>query len=143
MKSLHAIPDPIERLTLEQRERHGEEERPGADLALRQRVAAGVRVQVVAEAGHEVEIERGRHDDDDRDEEEEVEAERLDVLKKKEEKRLHDVVRIHIIRNSIASVGRSICCMEGKRLRRALSYLKGWNVKVGVTSCALINLIGR
>ena len=108
MKSLHAIPDPIERLTLEQRERHGEEERPGADLALRQRVAAGVRVQVVAEAGHEVEIERGRHDDDDRDEEEEVEAERLDVLKKKEEKRLHDVVRIHIIRNSIASVGRLV-----------------------------------
>ena len=68
-------------LTLEQRERHGEEERPGADLALAKAVAAGVRVQVVAEAGHEVEIERGRHDGDDRDEEEEVEAERLDVLK--------------------------------------------------------------
>ena len=69
-------------LTLEQRERHGEEERPGADLALRKAAAAGVRVQVVAEAGHEVEIERGWHDDgDDRDEEEEAEAERLDVLK--------------------------------------------------------------
>ena len=38
------------RLTLEQRERHGEEERPGADLALRKAGAAGVRVQVVAEA---------------------------------------------------------------------------------------------
>ena len=25
----------------------------------------------------------------------------------------------------------------------SLSYLKGWNVKVSVTSCALINLIGR
>ena len=76
---------PIRRLnllTLEQRERHGEEERPGADLALRKAAAAGVRVQVVAEAGHEVEIERGWHDDgDDRDEEEEAEAERLDVLK--------------------------------------------------------------
>ena len=45
-----------------------------------------MRVQVVAEAGHEVEIERGgRHDgDEDRDEEEEVVAERLDVLEWRE-----------------------------------------------------------
>ena len=85
MKSLHAIPDPIERLTLEQRERHGEEERPGADLALPKAVAAGMRVQVVAETRHEVEIERGGHDDDDRDEEEEVKLkDYIDVLKQKQ-----------------------------------------------------------
>ena len=78
------ISQSLDLLTLEQRERHGEEERPGADLALRKAVAARMRVQVVAETRHEVEIERGGHDDDDRDEEEEVKLKDcIDVLKQK------------------------------------------------------------